>query len=163
MKKLDFWKSDWFLGVVVALVLLVMSGSDLMQSLERKAYDMGVRATSRTPSDKIAVIAIDDQSLSNIGRWPWSREVHAKMTDKLSAAQAKVVGYNTFFFEPQVDPGLVYISKLSQIFAASKFKIPDDPDAAQLDELLKEAEASLNTDRKLAESFKKAGNVVLPL
>jgi hypothetical protein len=37
MKKLDFWRSDWFLGVVVALVVLVLSGRDLIQSLERKA------------------------------------------------------------------------------------------------------------------------------
>ena len=84
MKKLDFWRSDWLLGVVVALVVLVLSGRDLIQSLERKAYDLGVQATSRTPSDKIAVIAIDDQSIANIGRWPWSREVHARMTDLLA-------------------------------------------------------------------------------
>ena len=32
MKKLDFWRSDWFLGVVVALVLLVFSGGDLRMS-----------------------------------------------------------------------------------------------------------------------------------
>ncbi|MBI2510272.1 MAG: CHASE2 domain-containing protein, partial [Betaproteobacteria bacterium] len=73
MKKLDFWRSDWFLGVVVALVLLVFSGGDLIQSLERKAYDMGVAASSRTPSERVAVIAIDDQSIANLGRWPWSR------------------------------------------------------------------------------------------
>ena len=71
MKKSGFWKADWFLGVVVTLLVLATVSSDLVQSLERKAYDLGVKATSRTPSDKIAVIAIDKQSIDNIGRWPW--------------------------------------------------------------------------------------------
>src|SRR5713226_2292362 len=87
MSKAGFWKKDWFLGLGVALVLLFAGGSQLIQGLERAAYDWGVRASTRAPSDKVAVIAIDDQSLSNIGRWPWSREVMAKMTDNLAAAK----------------------------------------------------------------------------
>ena len=87
MKKGAFWKADWFLGLIIVIVVLVFNRvSDLIPSLERKAYDLGVKATSKIPSDKIAVIAIDDQSISNIGRWPWSREVHAKMIDKLADA-----------------------------------------------------------------------------
>ena len=90
MAKAGFWKSDWFVGLVVSIVVLFLGNGDLLQSLERKAYDIGVGMTSRVPSDKIAVIAIDKQSIDNIGRWPWSREVMADMVDKLSAAKAKV-------------------------------------------------------------------------
>jgi len=163
MKNLTFWKSDWFLGLMVALALLVASGGDLIQSLERKAYDLGVKAASRTPSDRIAVIAIDDQSIANIGRWPWPRDVHARMTDILANAKAKTIGYTAFFFEPQVDAGLAYINKLNEAYAASKFKDSHDPDADKIEALLAEASGALNTDQKLAESFKKAGNVLLPL
>ena len=67
----NFCKSDWFLGVVVVIVIALFNRlSDLIPSLERKAYDLGVTATARAPSDKVTVIAIDDQSLGNIGRWP---------------------------------------------------------------------------------------------
>ena len=45
MKTAGFWKKDWFLGLAVAIVLAAFAGSDLIQSLERKAYDLGVRAT----------------------------------------------------------------------------------------------------------------------
>jgi len=45
--------------------------------------------TSKNPSDKIAVVAIDEQSIDNIGRWPWSREVHAKFIDQMSAAKRR--------------------------------------------------------------------------
>ncbi|MBI3935336.1 MAG: CHASE2 domain-containing protein [Betaproteobacteria bacterium] len=170
MRKLDFWRSDWFLGVaVVALVMLFYSTSDLIPSLERKAYDLGVKAASRTPSDRIAVIAIDDVSIANIGRWPWSRDVHAKMTDILANAKAKAVAYTAFFFEPQVDPGLVYVNKLLEIYRSATTPPAEaaapamPPPLEQMGAVLKEAEQALNTDRKLAESFQRANNVLLPL
>lgn len=68
MKAPGFWKSDWFTGVAVGVLVVLLSGSELLQGLERKAYDMGVRFTSAQPSDQVAVIAIDDQSIANIGR-----------------------------------------------------------------------------------------------
>jgi serine/threonine-protein kinase len=167
MKKRAFWKTDWFLVLIVAIVLFFAGGGDLIQSLERKAYDLGVKASSRHPSEKVAVIAIDDQSIDNIGRWPWSREVHAKMIDILAGAKAKVIGNTVFFSEPQVDPGLNYINKLTQLYSNSSLKNLEDPTAqlelSQIDALLKEAEQNLNTDRKLAESIQKANNVLLAM
>ena len=174
MKSLGFWRSDWFFGLITVIVIVVFNlSSDLIKSLERKAYDLGVTFTHRTPSDKITVIAIDDQSIANIGRWPWSREVHARMTDILAGAKAKVIGYGVFFFEPQLDPGYVYIAKLLDLAARSdpapvsaspiEAPPPPAPPLAEMKVLLQEAEQALNTDRKLAESFKKAGNVLLPL
>ena len=166
MAKSGFWRSDWFLGVIVALLMLVASTSSLVQSLERKAYDMGVQASSRIPSERIAVIAIDDQSIANLGRWPWSRERHAKMTDLLAAAQVKVIGNSVFFSEPQLDPGYAYVTKLIEVVNQSQSSSEDGtltPEMAQIAALLAEAEVTLNTDRLLAESYGKAANVILPL
>ena len=166
MKTAGFWTNDWFLGLAVAIGLVLFAGSDLIQSLERKAYDMGVRATDRAPSDRIAVIAIDDASLQNIGRWPWSRDVHAKVTESLAGGKAKVVANLVFFTEPQVDPGLAYFNRLATEYR----KAVPDPNAveqvsplATIGQLLGEAEGALNTDRKLAASYEKAGNVLLPM
>jgi eukaryotic-like serine/threonine-protein kinase len=160
--KSAFWKTDWFLGTVVVLAVLLFNRfSDLVPSLERKAYDLGVQATSRSASEKVAVIAIDDTSIRNIGRWPWSREVHAKMTDLLAGAKAKVIVNTVFFSEPQVDAGYGYVTKLLELPAAKSE--PLSPEMAPVVQLLKEAEQQLNTDRKLTESYAKAGNVVLPI
>jgi len=151
-----FWKTDWFLGLVVVIAMLALGRSDLLQSLERKAYDIGVAASTRAPSERVAVIAIDDASIANIGRWPWPRDVMAKMIDLLAAAQVKVIGNTVLFSEPQVDPGYRYVVKLLELVRGGAGN-------AQLSALLQEAEAALNTDRKLAESQQKAGNVVLPM
>lgn len=174
MTKAAIWKTDWFLGVVISLLFLFSAQSDLIQSLERKAYDVGVGATDRTPSPRIAIIAIDQQSIDNIGRWPWPRDVHARMIDKLAQAQSKVVGTTIFFAEPQIDPGLAYINKLLAIEAQvrSAAAVPPTegeqlpPAAESLDAfsaVLREAEAALNTDRQLADSVARAGNVALPM
>ncbi len=155
--KTGLWKTDWFLGAVVVLVVLGFNRfSDLIPSLEQKAYDIGVQSTSRSASDRVAVIAIDDTSIANIGRWPWSREIHARMTDILAGAKTKVIANTVFFSEPQIDPGYVYITKLLDLATPT-------PEMAPIVALLKEAEQTLNTDRRLAESYVKAGNVLLPV
>jgi serine/threonine-protein kinase len=161
MNKTAFWKGDWFLGLAVAILLLFASKSFLVQSLERGAYDLGVRASDRTASDRVAVIAIDDQSLANIGRWPWPRDIHAQMIDLLAQAGAKSVGYASFFFEPQVDPGLPYINRLVELYQG----LPANTQLtlAEFASVLVEAEDALNSDRKLAASVAQAGKVTLPM
>lgn len=168
--KSGFWKKDWFLGLIVSLVLLFAGATQFIQGLERAAYDWGVRASTRASSDKVVVIAIDDVSIRNIGRWPWSRDVHAKMTESLVGAKAKVIGNLVFFSEPQVDAGLVYINKLLEIFGKYVPGPDGEPAAAtgsaeliQLGTMLREAEEALNTDRKLAQSYTNSKNVLLPM
>lgn len=167
--KRSFWKSDWFSGVVISLLFLLAGGSAVMQSLERVAYDLGIQASVRSAGDQIAVIAIDEQSIANIGRWPWPRDVHARMTDMLAEAEAKVIGNTVFFIDPQMDPGFAYINKIADF--VENFSIsPDSPEAyelnamkAELDTMLSSAKSELNTDAKLAESFQKAANVVVAM
>jgi serine/threonine-protein kinase len=167
MGKWSFWQKDWFVGLLVALVFLLGAKSDLIQSLERKAYDLGVLASTRTPSDKIAVIAIDEQSIANLGRWPWPREIHAKMIDVLAAGHAKVIGHTAFFFEPQVDPGLDYIYKIAELLGNSTLKNSADPvhqaELAQLNALLLEAATNLDNDQKLSDSMSRANDVLLAM
>jgi serine/threonine-protein kinase len=158
-----FWKTDWFLGLAVVVAMLFAGGGDLLQSLERKAYDIGVQSSSRAPSDRIAVIAIDDTSIANIGRWPWSREVHAHMTDLLAGAKAKVIANTLFLFEPQIDPGYQYVTKLLELAARADPAAPPSPVQAEMLALLQQAESALNTDRRLAESYAQAGSVLLPM
>src|SRR5260221_14311064 len=112
MKK-AFWKADWFLGLVIAFALFGFARtSGFIPGLERWAYDLGVKMTSKNPSDKVAIIAIDEQSIANIGRWPWPRDVQAKLIEKLAAAKTKEVGNTVIILEPLNDPVLANTDKL---------------------------------------------------
>ena len=162
MKK-AFWKSDWFAALLISLVFLLSAGTDLIQSLERKAYDWGVLASSRVPSDKVAVISIDDQSIANLGRWPWPRSVQGKMLDLLAEGHAKVVGDAVFFSEPQVDAGLDYINKIGAILATSSLQRSNPAEWSQLDALTQDAIQHLDNDKQFAASMLKANDVLLPM
>jgi serine/threonine-protein kinase len=183
--KTAFWKADWFFGLVIAIAVFGFSrASGFIPGLERWAYDLGVQMTSKSPSDKIAVIAIDDTSLANIGRWPWPREVQAKLIDQLSAAKAKVVGYTILLSEAQKDPGLAYVEKMLDIYNKAYPSAPapetqgaspiggqtpaalaSDPGGpvGEIGKLLGEASIALNSDVRLSASMKKAGNVLVPV
>ena len=154
------WRSDAFAGVAIVVVAILLHlSTDFIGTLERRFYDFASTSTSRQPSDRIAVIAIDDQSIANIGRWPWPRDVHAKLIDQLAAAKAKTIVHTAFFFEPQVDPGLAFIRKMKSALGSST-----DAGASneQVGKLIAEAEASLDTDAVLSASMQKAGNVLVP-
>ena len=128
--KTRFWNSDWFSGLLITIVVVLFSGTAPFQSLERNFYDWGVRSTDRLPSDKVAVIAIDDESIDNIGRWPWPRDLHAELINNLSKGGAKVIGQTVFFLEPQIDPGTLYIRELIEFFSNASFNdAPADIDA----------------------------------
>jgi eukaryotic-like serine/threonine-protein kinase len=153
------WKADWVVALVISLTFgaAALLRVDSLESLERLAYDIGVSGSQRTPSENIAIIAIDDQSIANLGRWPWPRNIHAEMIGTLHSGGAKVVGNLIFYSEPQIDPGLKYIENLRAIYAAAGVRIP------ALGRQLEEANKALNTDSILAASLGEAGNVVLPM
>jgi len=128
--KKAIWKTDAFAGVVVALAFAAVSALGLLEGVEEFAYDVGVRASTAEPGDSVAVIAIDDQSINNLGRWPWPRDVHAEMIDILNAGGAKVIGNTVFFLEPQIDPGLRHIAGIADYYANSSLfrEIPGEVD-----------------------------------
>lgn len=144
MKK-GFWSADWFFGVIVSLLFFLLAYviyADVFQGVERSAYDLGMRASSSTPSDRIAIIEIDDASIETIGRWPWPRSLQAEMISRLAEGGAKVIGSTVFFSEPQEDPGLLVVNDLAAFYDSSAlgenapFKLPEtDRDAASAEDI----------------------------
>ncbi len=132
--KPGFFRSDWFAALAFALVFAILAYlllGNAFQGLERSIYDLGVRARDRTPSDRIAVIAIDDQSIQNLGRWPWPRNLHAQLVDRLRAGGAKVIGNTVFYSETEQDAGAAAIDELAKALQASPLtqQIPAEIDS----------------------------------
>uniref|UniRef100_UPI0035AF5898 CHASE2 domain-containing serine/threonine-protein kinase n=1 Tax=Chitinimonas sp. TaxID=1934313 RepID=UPI0035AF5898 len=168
--KTAFWKADWFVGLCTVIVFAAAgAGSNLLAALEYKAYDLGVGLSSRAPSDRIAIIEIDQQSIDNIGRWPWPRDVHAQLLDKLVAAKPKAVVSTILFTEPQQDRGTDVLRQIRDIYRKQNAGTTVAADGTviagndQFGNLLDEAVSKLDFDGQLADSIGKGGNVLIPM
>ena len=92
----------WWGAGVVALLVLSWLNPAFVQRLDLLAYD--VLVPTRPAMDQSPVlIAIDDASLAELGRWPWSRARHAEMIDRLGEAGAAAIGMGVLFSEPDLD------------------------------------------------------------
>lgn len=74
-------------------------------SVDQAIYDAAI-AQFRKPIDQdILIIAIDERSLLELGRWPWSRDLHAQLLDELADAGVEAVAFDVVFAEPdRVNP-----------------------------------------------------------
>ncbi len=137
MKK-GFLTRDWFAGVVIVCSFLFFGQGDFLQGLERTAYDFGVRSSARESGDKVAVIAIDDESIENIGRWPWPRSIQAEMIDKLRQGGAKVIGNTVFLLEASQDPGQEILMELAALFGESSLYRDIPAEIERLNDLIEQ-------------------------
>lgn len=155
-----YWKTDWFIGLIVTLVILLASGTQLLRQAEWQAYDLGVRFSSTDPANSdVVVVAIDDASLQELGDWPWSRDELASLTRRLSAARPAVVGYALPLDTAQTPHGLDYIQELKTV-VESNARLNKN---RTIKKLLDNAENRMDTDRIFANSLRRAGRVVLAM
>ncbi len=87
-------------GVVVALFLVNGHYPSLLKLAELKTFDLRMYARgTHKPHGEVAIVAIDDKSISELGRWPWPRTVLAQLVDALKYYKVKVVGFDMVFSE----------------------------------------------------------------
>lgn len=89
-------------GVLVAIFVssLYLVGS--MRTLQYSVHDP-LFGGGEAPSS-ILIVAIDDKSLQEIGRWPWNRSMFSKALPLMRNAQ--VIGFDVAFAEPTQDDAL---------------------------------------------------------
>lgn len=97
-------------GILLALlglaVLAVLHAGGLFNLPDLKVRDLWFRLRGeRTASDRIAIVEIDDETISAYGGWPLSRDVYALLLVALEEAGATAVGFDLLFLGPdQHDP-----------------------------------------------------------
>jgi diguanylate cyclase (GGDEF)-like protein len=88
------------LGIVAGLAY-----SDVLHRWDGWIYDWQIQSFSRMPPEDVVIVAVDERSLTQLGRWPWSRRIHAELLRNLSSYGAKAVAMNILFAEPDnTDP-----------------------------------------------------------
>src|SRR5271163_3691421 len=65
------------------------------------AYDLRINTVPPHPSSGvIAIAAVDDKSIAQLGQWPWPRAVLARLVVALKDYNVKVIGFDAIFSEP---------------------------------------------------------------
>ncbi len=142
------WRRSGLAGVAATtlVALLYVLDPALLEVVELKSYDLRqVTLGTRAAPGNVVIIAIDEQSLSELGRWPWTRATLARLIDCLEGAGVRVIAFDVFF--PEAENAAL----LEQLEA-------DGAPRAGLYDALR---ALLATDSVLARSIAASGKVVL--
>ena len=84
--------------VVGLCALLTISGA--LSFVDRYIYDNLLQALPDDPSQDVVIVGIDEYSLREIGRWPWDREVHAQLIERLTEMGTRPVLMDLILSEP---------------------------------------------------------------
>jgi CHASE2 domain-containing sensor protein len=84
----------------LAAAILSLTRPAYFGNLEYSVYDTLVRWTpTRQPSGKVAIVDIDEKSLSTVGQWPWRRDVISRLIERLRERGAATVALDIMFPE----------------------------------------------------------------
>ena len=88
----------------------------LLNNIENIAYDLRLKLNvPETIDSRIVILDIDEKSLAQEGRWPWSRDKLSYLVDMLfDYYQVKLLGFDIVFAEPDTSSGLGLLNKLSK-------------------------------------------------
>ncbi len=78
-------------------VSIALQARGTYQPLNNWLADFRTEQVTIDPSGEIGVIAIDPKSLRDIGTWPWSREVHGDILNRLVDLGAGVIFFDVDF------------------------------------------------------------------
>lgn len=75
---------------------------DIIESFELRFSDVKFKVRGESTSQApVALIALDDDSIREVGRWPWGRDHMSTMASNLAKWGSAAVGYDVIFSEPE--------------------------------------------------------------
>jgi EAL domain-containing protein (putative c-di-GMP-specific phosphodiesterase class I)/CHASE2 domain-containing sensor protein/GGDEF domain-containing protein len=92
-------------AVAAAVLVFVVAGLGAFASLDRLLADARFAAFDRPASGDVVFVEIDSQSLAQVGVWPWPRQQHGEILDKLMALGAADVAFDIDFSSRSTEEG----------------------------------------------------------
>ena len=113
-----------FLVAILAFVAGLFVHNNILWRWDNLLYDAQLSFWSRSVSDDIIIIAIDDESLNDLGRWPWPRSTHAQLINKLELESPRAIGLDIIFNEPDMNNPLSDVLLARAMRASGKVVLP---------------------------------------
>ena len=129
---------------------------------EYKVYDAVSNLKEKASDSPIVIVAIDDESIANMGSWPWPRAYIARMIEFINKCEAKVIGTNIIYSENDMNQGLTEVRDILKNIESSAGVLKN----VQINSIyasLKESEKKLDNDAILGAAIGESKKVVLPV
>jgi len=128
------------LALLISLLVILLGALDtpyLRDHLESVTYDarMSLRARYRADgaTGNVAVVTIDERSIAEHGRWPWSRSLQARLINAIASGGPAVIAIDVLYSEPEgpgPDAALAEaIGGVGNVVLATAFKLEEDAGA----------------------------------
>jgi CHASE2 domain-containing sensor protein len=89
----------WVIALITSAVVLFLVHDRTTQRLDRLVYDVALQLLDQAPDPRILIVAIDDDSVRDVGPWPWSRDVQARLVSKLGEGRPTAVAYDVLLVD----------------------------------------------------------------
>jgi len=168
------------MGIILTLIMIfvIWYRPPFMEQLEARAYDIRFKMRFRLNENKdipgakeIVVIAMDERSITKLGRWPWPRNDWAQFFINLDKYQPKAIVADVFFSEPDQNINVNFLKDVKEKYlrlAGESKKQEPKPDRQEESEkpdpfipYIEGLEARANTDQALVQALAQVKNVVL--
>ena len=86
-------------ALILLLLSLLLSSTGVLSRVDNLIYDVGQKLYQQAAPSDVIIVAIDENSLSQLGRWPWPRSLHANLVRRLTVEGAAAIGLDIIFSE----------------------------------------------------------------
>jgi adenylate cyclase len=109
------WAVAFLLTLVAVLQIRHYLPPTLVDRIDVFAYDMRMRLQHGELDPRIVIVDIDEKSIAEVGRWPWSRNVIARLVDRLDEQyHTRAIAFDVIFSEPDTSSGFGTLEALAK-------------------------------------------------
>lgn len=97
-------KLNLLTGLLITMVMAVLMLMKFppLEALEERSLDYRFKLRGRIkPPDNIIIAAIDEKGIERFGRWPWRRDVIARLVDRLNEAGSEIIMFDIILSEEE--------------------------------------------------------------
>ena len=144
------------IGITIVMAWLSWLGPGPLVRLENTFLDSQFKLRGTRPvGQEVVLVVIDERSLQELGRWPWSRDKQAQLVREIGDGGAKVIGLDLIYAEAETTD---FLRDLQEIISTTQ-ETGALPRVSR--QILEKMLAVADADHQFANSLRAVHNVVL--